>query len=81
VARTPAERSGGGLSLDELDERLMVHRISGAFAAGEMLDFDAPAGRYLLQATFAPGVAAVEGVLAWLAVEPHRSGSPHPLPH
>jgi ATP-dependent DNA helicase RecQ len=75
VARTPAERSGG-LSLDELDERLMVHRISGAFAAGEMLDFDAPAGRYLLQATFAPGVAAVEGVLAWLAVEPHRSGSP-----
>ena len=77
----PAERRAGGLSLDELDERLMRRRIPGVFAAGEMLDWEAPTGGYLLQARFATGVAAAEGVLASLAGEPNRSCSRQPLPH
>ena len=51
---------------DELDERLMLRRRPGTFAAGEMLDWEAPTGGYLLQACFATGAAAGDGVLAWL---------------
>jgi predicted flavoprotein YhiN len=41
--------------------------LPGVFAAGEMLDWEAPTGGYLLQASFATGAAAGRGVLAWLA--------------
>ncbi|HEX2137501.1 MAG TPA: TIGR03862 family flavoprotein [Microvirga sp.] len=58
--------TAGGLSFDELDHRLMLRRLPGVFAAGEMLDWEAPTGGYLLQAAFATGVAAARGVLAWL---------------
>ena len=44
----------------------MVHRWPGVFAAGEMLDWEAPTGGYLLQASFATGAAAGRGVLRWL---------------
>jgi uncharacterized flavoprotein (TIGR03862 family) len=58
--------SAGGVSRAELDERLMLKARPGTFAAGEMLDWEAPTGGYLLQACFASGVAAAQGALAWL---------------
>jgi uncharacterized flavoprotein (TIGR03862 family) len=59
--------SAGGLALDELDDRLMLRRLPGVFAAGEMLDWEAPTGGYLLQACFASGTVAADGVMAYLA--------------
>ncbi|MEP7112523.1 MAG: TIGR03862 family flavoprotein [Ilumatobacteraceae bacterium] len=59
--------TAGGISLDEVDETFMLHRIPGTFVAGEMLDWEAPTGGYLLQATFSTAVAAANGALAWLA--------------
>jgi uncharacterized flavoprotein (TIGR03862 family) len=58
--------SAGGIALSELDEGLMLRRLPGVFAAGEMLDWEAPTGGYLLQACFATGAAAGAGVLRWL---------------
>ncbi|MGO4706291.1 TIGR03862 family flavoprotein [Microvirga sp. 2MCAF38] len=58
--------SAGGVSFDELDTHLMLRRLPGVFVAGEMLDWEAPTGGYLLQATFATGIAAAKGVLACL---------------
>jgi hypothetical protein len=54
------------LALDGLDECLMLRGKPGVFAAGEMLDWEAPTGGYLLQGTFSTAVAAARGVLAWL---------------
>lgn len=59
--------SAGGIALDELDERLMLHRIPGVFAAGEMLDWEAPTGGYLITACLATGRAAGDGAGRWLA--------------
>jgi uncharacterized flavoprotein (TIGR03862 family) len=58
--------TAGGLSFDELDTDFMIRRLPGTFAAGEMLDWEAPTGGYLLQASFASGVAAGSGALKWL---------------
>jgi uncharacterized flavoprotein (TIGR03862 family) len=58
--------TAGGITLDELDERLMLRRRPGVFAAGEMLDWEAPTGGYLLQGCMATGAAAGHGVLDWL---------------
>lgn len=58
--------TAGGIALAELDERLMLRRRPGVFAAGEMLDWEAPTGGYLLQGCMATGVAAGRGVLEWL---------------
>ena len=54
--------TAGGISFDELDADFMLRRLPGVFAAGEMLDWEAPTGGYLLQASFATGVAAGRGV-------------------
>lgn len=54
--------SAGGITLSELDEDLMLRRLPGVFAAGEMLDWEAPTGGYLLQACLATGLAAARGV-------------------
>lgn len=59
--------SAGGLRLDALDNRLMLRDRPGVFAAGEMLDWEAPTGGYLLQGCFSTGVAAAQGALAWLS--------------
>jgi len=59
--------TAGGLSFDELDADFMIRRLPSVFAAGEMLDWEAPTGGYLLQASFATGAAAGRGVLRWLA--------------
>jgi len=58
--------TAGGIAFDELDDHLMLRKLPGVFAAGEMLDWEAPTGGYLLQASFATGAAAGRGVLAWL---------------
>jgi uncharacterized flavoprotein (TIGR03862 family) len=58
--------TAGGIAFDELDADFMLKRLPGVFAAGEMLDWEAPTGGYLLQASFATGVAAGRGVLKWL---------------
>ena len=58
--------TAGGVSFDELDDAFMLRRLPGVFAAGEMLDWEAPTGGYLLQASFATGVAAGKGALKWL---------------
>lgn len=58
--------TAGGVALTEFGEGLMFKARPGLFAAGEMLDWEAPTGGYLLQATFASGVAAARGALRWL---------------
>jgi uncharacterized flavoprotein (TIGR03862 family) len=58
--------TAGGISFDELDECFMIRRLPGVFAAGEMLNWEAPTGGYLLQASFATGAAAGRGVLKYL---------------
>lgn len=59
--------SAGGVRLDQLDDGLMLTAMPGVFAAGEMLDWEAPTGGYLLQASMASGVVAADGVVRWLA--------------
>jgi predicted flavoprotein YhiN len=58
--------TAGGISFNELDADYMIRRLPGVFAAGEMLDWEAPTGGYLLQASFATGAAAGRGALKWL---------------
>lgn len=58
--------SAGGLHWSELDERFMLKKQPGHFCAGEMLNWDAPTGGYLLTACFATGAAAAQGAIAWL---------------
>ncbi|MCB8878989.1 TIGR03862 family flavoprotein [Acidisoma cellulosilytica] len=57
--------TAGGVSWDEIDGRFMLKQLPGVFVAGEMLDWDAPTGGYLLQASFATGFAAGQGMLDW----------------
>jgi uncharacterized flavoprotein (TIGR03862 family) len=59
--------SAGGVTFEALDANLMAERLPGLFCAGEMLDWEAPTGGYLLTACFASGVAAGRGVLDYLA--------------
>src|ERR1700730_17394290 len=59
--------TAGGISFDELDADFMIRRLPGLFAAGEMLDWEAPTGGYLLPAAFATGAAAGKGVLKRMA--------------
>lgn len=61
--------SAGGISLAALDENHMIKRLPGVFAAGEMLDWEAPTGGYLLQGCFATGKAAATGILRWLQTQ------------
>ena len=58
--------SAGGVAFEELDEHLMLHALPGVFCAGEMLDWEAPTGGYLLTACCASGRAAGQGALIWL---------------
>lgn len=70
TAPFPLERaisSAGGLRWDEVSETMMIRKRPGTFAAGEMLNWEAPTGGYLLHGCLATGLAAAEGALAWLA--------------
>jgi uncharacterized flavoprotein (TIGR03862 family) len=69
----PIERAistAGGIAFAELDAHFMLRRMPGVFVAGEMLDWEAPTGGYLLQASFATGAAAGRGARDWLAASP-----------
>jgi predicted flavoprotein YhiN len=57
--------TAGGVTFEALDQRLMIRTMPGVFCAGEMLDWEAPTGGYLLTACFASGRAAGLGALAW----------------
>ncbi|MBL6458525.1 TIGR03862 family flavoprotein [Belnapia sp. T6] len=59
--------SAGGVRWEEVDGRFMLRARPGVFLAGEMLDWEAPTGGYLLQACFSTGAAAARGLLDWLA--------------
>ncbi len=63
--------TAGGIVFDEVDAQFMLRRRPGTFVAGEMLDWEAPTGGYLLQASFSTGAAAGRGVLQWLQ-RPHK---------
>ncbi len=58
--------SAGGVLFEAMDVRLMLNALPGVFCAGEMLDWEAPTGGYLLTACFASGYVAGKGTLAWL---------------
>ena len=58
--------SAGGVRFEAVDENLMLKALPGVFCAGEMLDWEAPTGGYLLTGCFASGRAAGLGVLSWL---------------
>jgi uncharacterized flavoprotein (TIGR03862 family) len=58
--------SAGGVALEALDHNLMLSERAGVFCAGEMLDWEAPTGGYLLTACFASGIVAGQGVVEWL---------------
>ena len=58
--------SAGGVTFESLDENLMLKSTPGVFCAGEMLDWEAPTGGYLLTACISSGYAAGKGVLKWL---------------
>ena len=59
--------TAGGVTCEALDKRLMLKALPGVFCAGEMVDWEAPTGGYLLTACFASGRTAGAGALAWLA--------------
>lgn len=59
--------TAGGVMFDDLTDALMVRSVPGLFCAGEMLDWEAPTGGYLLNASLASGKVAGEGVVSWLA--------------
>ena len=58
--------SAGGVMFEDIDDQLMLRKLPGVFCAGEMLDWEAPTGGYLLSGCFASGKAAGLGALAWL---------------
>ena len=68
AARPLAEAisTAGGVAFETLDEQLMIRSLPGVFCAGEMLDWEAPTGGYLLTACFATGRAAGVGTITWL---------------
>lgn len=59
--------SAGGVRFEAMNEQLMLKQMAGVFCAGEMLDWEAPTGGYLLTGCFASGKQAGSGVLEWLA--------------
>jgi uncharacterized flavoprotein (TIGR03862 family) len=64
--------SAGGVTFESLDEDLMLRSLPGVFCAGEMLDWEAPTGGYLITACMASGYAAGQGVIRWLAATDSR---------
>ena len=71
VATRPLDEaisSAGGVTFESLDEHLMLRSMPGVFCAGEMLDWEAPTGGYLITACMASGYAAGHGVLTWLSL-------------
>jgi uncharacterized flavoprotein (TIGR03862 family) len=59
--------SAGGVSWDQLTDDLMLHSLPGVYCAGEMIDWEAPTGGYLMQGCFVTGTIAGEGAAKWIA--------------
>jgi hypothetical protein len=59
--------TSGGVSFTELDDNLMIKRLPGLFVAGEMIDWEAPTGGYLIQGCFATGSRAANGAVDYLS--------------
>ena len=72
--------TAGGVRFDALDEHGMLRALPGVWCAGEMLDWEAPTGGYLLTACLASGRAAGLGVVAWAAAGPHNRAPFNPDP-
>ena len=75
IATRPLDEAistAGGVCFEALDEHLMLRQLPATFVAGEMLDWEAPTGGYLLTACFASGYVAGQGARAWLADQPLR---------
>lgn len=73
AALSPVDRAistAGGIAQTAVDQAFMLVAHPGCFVAGEMLDWDAPTGGYLLQASMSTGVAAARGIAAWLEKSP-----------
>ncbi len=67
VGISPLDRAistAGGIAKHEIDDDFQLRKLAGVFAVGEMLDWEAPTGGYLLQATFSTAVAAAQGLIA-----------------
>ena len=62
--------SAGGVCWSELESTLMVRRLPGVFVAGEMIDWDAPTGGYLMQGCFATGTRAARSAMEWAQMPP-----------
>jgi hypothetical protein len=82
TATTPIDEAistAGGVPFAALDNNLMLRQLPGVFCAGEMLDWEAPTGGYLLTACFTSGREAGEGVIRWLTqgVSEERPSPPH----
>lgn len=78
--RTPrpldeAISTAGGVPFEQLTAQLMLKQLPGTFCAGEMLDWEAPTGGYLLTACFASGRRAAWGILEWLSGKPREARS------
>ncbi|MDD5470753.1 MAG: TIGR03862 family flavoprotein, partial [Sideroxydans sp.] len=71
--------TAGGVMFEELDANLMLRKLPGVFVAGEMLDWEAPTGGYLLSACFASGFCAGTGTYQWLMHE-HAAQDRHSKP-
>jgi uncharacterized flavoprotein (TIGR03862 family) len=72
IAPRPIEEAistAGGVCFEDLNDHLMLRNLPGVFCAGEMLDWEAPTGGYLLTACFSTGLAAAEGVIHWLGLQ------------
>jgi uncharacterized flavoprotein (TIGR03862 family) len=67
--------TAGGVTCEALDKRLMLKALPGIFCAGEMVDWEAPTGGYLLTACFASGRTAGAGAVAWLTERAERAKS------
>ena len=70
--------TAGGVRLQAMDASLMLRDLPGVFCAGEMLDWEAPTGGYLLTACFASGLRAGRGAAAWLAGNPSNPANDSP---
>ena len=68
--------TAGGICLSELDEHLMLKQLPAVFCAGEMLDWEAPTGGYLLTACLATGKQAGQGMLHWLQYSTLQPATP-----
>ncbi|MBE9608358.1 TIGR03862 family flavoprotein [Chitinilyticum piscinae] len=78
VAARPLDEaisSAGGVRFAALDDNYMLQALPGVFCAGEMLDWEAPTGGYLLTACFATGRAAARGLLQYLASDTRQAGN------